>query len=226
MSTGDPRRTRARQLAQDYVAKGDALGWFEVLYSEAQADPRCVPWADLEPNPHLVAWLSQRTTPAEGRAALVVGCGLGDDAEFLRERGYRVVAFDISVTAVGWCRSRFPQSAVDYVAADLLQPKPAWNGAFDFVFEAYTLQVLPRPLRQSAMQRAAEFLKPGGTLLVVCRGREPDGPEGQMPWPLLREELSEFERCGLALEGFEEFWDQREDPPVWRFRASYTRPAR
>jgi hypothetical protein len=61
-------------------------------------------------------------------------------------------------------------------------------------------------------------------MLVICRGRKPDDPEGQMPWPLLREELSAFEQFGLKLAELEGFWDRHEDPPVWRFRASYSRP--
>ena len=45
-----PDRTRARQLAAEYVAKGDPTGWFEQLYQEAEAGgspiPRicCSPW--------------------------------------------------------------------------------------------------------------------------------------------------------------------------------------
>ena len=58
----------------------------------------------------------------------------------------------------------------------------------------------------------AETVSPGGTLLVICRGRRPADDEGQMPWPLLRDELSILERAGLSVQAFEEFWDRREEP--------------
>lgn len=50
-------RTRARSLANESIANGDAVGWFERLYREAETGDAIVPWADLVPNLHVVAWL-------------------------------------------------------------------------------------------------------------------------------------------------------------------------
>jgi len=48
------RRARARELAKTFLERGDAKGWFEALYAEADDDAERIPWADLIPNPHLV----------------------------------------------------------------------------------------------------------------------------------------------------------------------------
>jgi SAM-dependent methyltransferase len=209
-------------LAHKHISEGNPLGWFEPLYASASGDAAALPWADLKPNPNLLAWLDARPMPA-GRRGLKVGCGLGDDAEELARRGFDVTAFDIAPTAIRWCERRFPQSRVRYRVADLLEPPAEWNGAFDFVLESYTLQVLPAALRERAMQSLAGFLAEGAELLLICRGRDANDPEGPMPWPLTRNELAALaERAGLVEQSFEEFFDD-ESPPVRRFRCVYGR---
>ena len=89
-------RSRARVLARDAIARGEALAWFEALYREADAGTAVVPWADLVPNPHLVNWLDAH--PTIGGRALDVGTGFGDNAEELARRGLAVVAFDVAAT--------------------------------------------------------------------------------------------------------------------------------
>jgi SAM-dependent methyltransferase len=111
---------------------------------------------------------------------------------------------------------------VSYAEADLLLPPVEWAQAFDFVLESYTLQVLPPDFRDEAMRRAADFVAPGGVLLVVTRGREPGDDEGTMPWPLTRDELAVFMDSGLDELDFEDYVDD-ESPPVRRFRVTYAR---
>ena len=99
----DKERARARQLSAESVAAGDATGWFERLYAEAEAGVSVVPWADGLPDPHLVEWAERDGSAGldgAGRRALVVGCGLGYDAEFLAGRGFAVTAFDLAPTAI------------------------------------------------------------------------------------------------------------------------------
>ncbi len=217
----DVHRATAREIAHKHLSAGDPLGWFEDLYSQAGEDISIIPWADLIPNSNLMAWLDQGTPSVSG-LALKVGSGLGDDAEELVRRGFATTAFDISETAVAQSRARFPDSSVKYVVADLFSAPAEWRGRFDFVLESYTLQVLPPELRPEAIRCIASFVAPGGTLLVIARGRETDEPEGKMPWPLTKDELSLFLTHGLKQISFDDYMD-KEDPPVLRFRATYGR---
>jgi len=223
-----PDRTRARALAAEFIGKGDPLGWFEVLYQEAEAGKSEVPWADNTPNAHLVDfWNTRRPLnfkETAGKSALVIASGLGDDSEQIAEWGFKTTAFDISKTAIDATKRRFPKTQVEYVVADLFAPPAAWQRAFDFVFESNTLQALPPELRAPGAKKIAEFVRPGGLLLVIARGREESDPEGNLPWPLTRRELDEFNRAGLDEVSFEDFADP-EPPWVRRFRALYRRPA-
>jgi SAM-dependent methyltransferase len=216
-------RARARELADEFNRKGDPTGWFEPLYQEGEAGKSTVPWANLRPNPRLVEFWNTHPQETARRTALTIGSGLGDDAEQLAAWGLRTTAFDISETAIRASLKRFPNSNVDYVVANLLEPPSRWRRTFNFVFEANTLQVLPAALRPRAIANIAGFLCPGGLLLVIARGREPSDPEGQMPWPLIRAELSAFTAAGLEEISFEDFLDLEDpgDPAVRRFRVLY-----
>jgi SAM-dependent methyltransferase len=221
ISLNEKQRATARELAHKHLEAGDPLGWFEDLYSRAGEDSSIIPWADLKPNPNLVDWLSQHGSAVSG-PALKVGSGLGDDAEEMARMGFQTTAFDISESAIAWTRKRFPKSSVSYVVADLFSAPNEWKGKFSFVLESYTLQVLPPHLREAAVQCIASFMAPGGTLLVIARGREPNEPEGKMPWPVTKQELLLFQTHGLDQLAFEDYVD-REEPPVRRFRATYRR---
>jgi SAM-dependent methyltransferase len=214
----DPR-ARARELARDAIARGDPTGWFEQLYAESERDGFAISWVDLAPNPYLVAWLGRQSIPPRGRA-LVIGCGYGDDAELLADRGLEVTAFDIAPSAVARCRSRFPDSRVQYLIADALTPPADWVAAFDFIFDAYTIQVLRGEARTACARSIGRLVAPDGRLLVVARSREEDDPVGAMPWPLTRLELDAFGRPGLDLASLVELVEPG-DPPVPRFVAEF-----
>jgi SAM-dependent methyltransferase len=217
------RRARARELAAEYIGKGDPLGWFEALYREGEAGKSIIPWADARPNPLLVGFWGPHGFDTTGKRALVIAGGLGDDAEQLAEWRFKTISFDIAPTAIEMAKRRFPETRVEYVVADLFRPPSEWAGSFDFIFETNTLQALPPEMRPPAIEKIAQFLKPGGLLLVVARGREETEPEGDLPWPLTRRELDGFVRAGLHAESFEDFADP-EPPWVRRFRALYKRP--
>jgi SAM-dependent methyltransferase len=217
------KRARVRDLAAEYTQRGDPLGWFEALYAEAGADHSAIPWADMEPNPRLLEFWQKHRLEAADKRALVIGSGLGDDSEQLAAWGFATTAFDISPTAIAATKKRYAHSRVDYVVADLFDPPAAWLRAFDFVLEVYTVQAFTGDLRARAIAQIAEFVAPGGRLLVIARGRADDEPQGQgPPWPLTRGEIDGFLRAGLTEESFEDYAEP-EPPWVRRFRALYGR---
>lgn len=193
---------------------------FDELYASVGGDLSQVPWARLGPNPSLVEWLDARTiTP--GTRALVVACGLGDDAEELRRRGCEVTAFDVSATAIDWCRTRFPDSAVDYRVADLLALPGEWAQRYDIVVEINTIQSLPLSLRHETVGAIAATVAPGGSLFVRCYGRVADEPVDVRPWPVSRAELAVFEEKGLREVAFSEEVSEK-NQTHW-FRVVYER---
>jgi len=208
------------EMAAKSIAKGDVTGWFEELYTLSAGNATVIPWAGEKPNPYLIEWLTKNKIEGNGRKALVIGCGLGDDAEALSGCGFNVTAFDISPTAIGWAKKRFSDSKVDYQVADLFDLPKNWLGAFDFIFECYTIQALPRSVRRDVINKVASLVAPKGLLLIVCRGWQDGITEDTLPWALKKEELEQFKQLGFSEKTFEEFWDQT-DPTRYRFRILY-----
>jgi len=222
MSDKEEARARARELAAEFADRGEPLEWFEAFYKESAGSTEAIPWADLEPNKYFRKWAEQTGLQGSGRSALVVGCGLGDDAHYLHELGFKVTAFDISPTAIEWARRLYGNDDIQFEVADLFQPFRGWLGAFDFVFEIYTIQPLPLEMRPEVIDRIASFVAPHGTLVVVTRGREDDEEPEQMPWPVSRRDLLRFEANGLIEIGFVEMAAEDEDEPP-RFVLNYQR---
>lgn len=215
-------RQRVQELATEATEAGRPSDWFEVLYQESQGDTQQIPWAKLTPHPYLSAWLESEAIRGDGKTALVVGCGLGDDAEALAALGFSVTAFDVAPSAIAWCQQRFPDSPVTYQVADLFALPEAWSQVFDLVVEIRDIQALPLSVRADAIKAVAATVAPSGQLLVVTRVRdtetEPSGP----PWPLSDSELSQFLSWGLV-ERDRTLFTVSDDPPVTQARLIYQR---
>lgn len=191
----DILREKVKSLATESMKQADPSGWFETLYAEAKGDATQVPWAKNIPHPYLQDWLD--SAPQGQGNALVIGCGLGDDAEALAKQGYTVTAFDISPSAIAWCQQRFPNSGVNYQVADLFNLDTSWQHHFDLVYECRNLQALPIDVRSPIIDTVASLVASEGSLLAITRLRDdntiPEGP----PWALSEQELTRFEESGL-----------------------------
>ncbi len=219
MTAQDPDED-ARRLSGEALGEGDPTSWFERLYAQAADGHAVVPWDRRAPHPLLVEWIEQRPD-LSGRRTLVVGCGLGDDAAYLAAQGYRVIAFDISGSAIDAARRRFPTSPVDFRVADLLNPPTEWREHFDLVVETYTTQSLPVRLRPTVVLHVGRLVAPGGTLLVLAVAPDADEQSDGPPWPLSRTDIESFAVEGLNVVSVEEI---RDPPETHRWRAVFTRP--
>jgi SAM-dependent methyltransferase len=216
-------RIRLYELSAAAYANGDYTGWFETLYAEAKGNSDAIPWADRGVNGWLTNWIKTAKLNLQNSQVLVVGCGLGDDAEYLAKLGANVTAFDLSQTAIDWCHHRFPTSQVNYQAVDLFSAPVEWKFGFDLVIEIYTIQALPANIRPNAIDCIGNFVAPNGKLFVVCRGRDPEDACDNLPFPLTKDELTRFTDTGLTQVSFEDSIDTFDTTPTRRFRIVYER---
>jgi len=204
----DEVRERMLEMANKAESSEEPLSWFEDLYRYSNRDRGQIPWDWEEPHPFLIEWSNENEAP--GRA-LVVGSGLGEDASFLWERGWKVTAFDISEEAVEWAQHLHQGTDIEWVTGDLLNPKQGWFGEFDLVLEVHILQAIPEETRKRAFTNLSPMLASGGAL--VCIGRladEPNKEDNGPPWPLtwdflnqIGEGLEEVEKHSATIPGKE-----------------------
>ncbi|CAN5701645.1 methyltransferase domain-containing protein [soil metagenome] len=213
------RRARTREIQAEFAIRGDSLRWFDALYQEAAGDNEKIPWADLEPNRYLQAWAVKSRLTGNGRSALVVGCGLGDDAKYLDDLGFKVTGFDISPTAIEWAKRLHSGTDIRFEVMDLFEPFSEWLGAFEFVVEVYTIQALPLSMRETTIDAIASFVAPGGELVVVSRLRADYDEPDELPWPVSVRELKRFANNGLKEIHFETMPGEADEPE--RFVAVY-----
>jgi SAM-dependent methyltransferase len=179
--------------------------FFDDLYVAAEAGGDAVPWdRGGGPQQLLADWAAAHELTGAGRRAVVVGCGLGGDAEFLARLGFATVGFDFSPPGIEAARRLFPGSPVDYAVADLLDLPAAWLGGFDFVLESLTVQSLPRSIRPEVVAAVRSLVARGGSVLVISaqEGIRADTPIG--PWPLSRADVESFAGYGFTLVRLEE----------------------
>jgi len=118
--------------------------------------------------------------------ALDLGCGEGGDAMWLAERGWSVVAVDISDTALqratADARARGLGDRIDFQQHDLSGSFP--DGSYDLVSASFlhSMVDLDRP---KILRRAADAVRPGGRMMIVDHGGPP-------PWASKLDHHHEF----------------------------------
>jgi len=176
-----------------------ASEWFDNLYKKHENNHENIPWARQDVNPLLQTYLDS-CAEHKGKA-LVIGCGLGDDAYALDAAGYDVLAIDVSQTALDLAQKRFTGSDIVFEKQDIFDMPQKYYEGFDFVFEALTIQSLPVEFREKMIKAVANTIARNGKLLVVAhqyKGNK-DGP----PWPLTDEEISLFKIYNMKELSFE-----------------------
>lgn len=175
--------------------------WFEPLYKNASIDGTGVPWANMKTQPYFEKWLLSNPINGQNKTALVVGCGMGDDAITLENLGFTVTAFDISQSAIDFCKKRFPETTVNFLKADLFDAPETWVNHFNFVLEIYTIQALPPKYEDEVISTLSSWIAPKGTLLVIAKvSDEQRNFQNGPPWLLNKNYIVKFEQHGLKSE--------------------------
>lgn len=100
---------------------------------------------------------------------LEIGCGEGRDAYPLLERGFDLLATDVSAEAVNFCRKMWPDYADRFQILDCVTEK--YSGTFDFIYAVAVVHMLvPDADRNAFYNFIRSHLRPNGIALICTMG--------------------------------------------------------
>lgn len=133
-----------------------------------QVHEKHLQWASSVPTA-IVGQVMERFGISEQAEILELGCGEGRDAAYLLNRGFRVMATDISPEAIRYCRDADPRfhghfQVLDCVAGEL-------EGKFDFIYAVAVIHMLVEDEDRAAFYRfIRDHLNEDGIALVCTMG--------------------------------------------------------
>lgn len=129
---------------------------------------------------HGVRWSSDVSTPivmeviekyhiTRDQRLLEIGCGEGRDSKVVLERGYHLLATDISGEAIAYCKKIMPQYEGNFRILDCLSDR--LEGQYDFIFGIAVIHMLVLDEdRNGFYQFLRSHLSPDGIALICTMG--------------------------------------------------------
>ncbi len=125
-------------------------------------------WFHEEPS-QIVNDVIKRYNISPSSKMLEIGCGEGRDAIALLQRGFDLLATDVSQEAVSFCREKCPEFADHFNVLDCISGK--LDGLFDYVYAVALVHMLvPDSHRNAFYQFVRDHLKPDGIALICTMG--------------------------------------------------------
>ena len=137
-----------------------------------------IPW-NIETPPQLLVELvdSGKVQPCK---AIDLGCGAGNYAVYLAQRGFEVTGVDFSPTAVKIARENAEKKGAkcNFLVADVIEQFGEVNQTWDFACEWGLLHHIFPEQRHKYVENVCRILNPKGKYLSLCFSEKDTGFEG------------------------------------------------
>lgn len=164
-----------------------------------QAYAKVPPWEIGRPQPALIRLAEAGRI--HGRV-LDVGCGTGDNAIYLAERGYEVVGIDFVESAIFRAKEKaaLGRVALRFELLDALQLDRV-NERFDTVIDSGLFHTFTDAQRAVFINGLEQVISERGTLFMLCFSEQEPGGDG--PRRVTQQEIRESFGLGWKIEAIE-----------------------
>ena len=138
------------------------------------------PWDIGKPDANLIQTVT--TTPIQPCLTLEIGCGTGDNAIWLAQRGFDVVGVDFSPVAIQRANDKTAKAGVKcrFIVLDILQSEVE-GAPFGLAFDRGFLHTIASDgVRKGFAEKLSGYLEPGGLWLSLV-GNADEVRHGQGP---------------------------------------------
>jgi len=153
---------------------------YEKVYQRLRADGSewNTPEDLAETLSHLARFFDFPEVPRSGRA-LELGCGAGDLALWLADRGFETSGVDVSPTAINWAREKFAARGLsgNLRVASALDLSEFNDDFFDIVLDGHCFHCIIGDDRKVFLSAAHRVLRPQGIFHVATMCGEIHDPE-------------------------------------------------
>ncbi len=125
-------------------------------------------WSSERPSKIVVETIQEFSLPSNAKI-LEIGCGEGRDAYPLLAQGLDVLATDISLEAVNYCKKKFPDFVQHFQVVDCVNEK--LDQRFDFIYSIAVIHMLVADNDRNAFYRfIREHLTSNGIAMICTMG--------------------------------------------------------
>ncbi|OBB65520.1 transferase [Mycobacterium sp. 852002-30065_SCH5024008] len=169
--------SRLQQMDFDALYRGESPG-------EGIPPMATPPWDTKAPKDNVIAWHAGGWVHGD---VLDIGCGLGDNAIYLAQNGFRVTGLDISPTALVTAQRRAHDAGVDvtFAVADSTKLE-GYTDAFDTVIDSGMFHCLDDDGKRNYAAAVHRATRPRATLLISCFS-DANAPDERWPRPAVPE---------------------------------------
>jgi len=147
--------------------------WIDDVYRNTPLEE--IPWNNEAPPKLLVELLD--TGKIQRCKAIDLGCGAGNYAIYLAERGFEVTGVDLSLAAIEIARKNADKRGVkcDFFVTDVVEGLTEINQTFDFAYDWGMLHHILPQQRKKYVENIYRILNPGGKYLSLCFSKKDTG---------------------------------------------------